>query len=163
VKGQIRTNCRDERRFGATALLVDDRNPPSEHDSPLWRTRSIGWQPLGTRFQRRRSRRRCEYAFPSITVSLNPYSSGIGVSMANGRWARLASLWCQNPSPLGAYPFASWIALVRAGTISVRSPTAPRSATSKIGASGSLLIAMMKFEPFMPTRCWIAPEIPAAM
>ena len=33
----------------------------------------------------------------------------------------------------------------------------PRSATPKIGASLSLLIAMMFFEPFMPTMCWVAP------
>ena len=33
------------------------------------------------------------------------------------------------------------------------SPTMPRSATPKIGASLSLLIAMMFFEPFMPTLC----------
>jgi hypothetical protein len=43
------------------------------------------------------------------------------------------------------------------------SPTMPRSATEKIGASGSLLMAMMFFEPFMPTMCWVAPEMPAAM
>jgi hypothetical protein len=28
---------------------------------------------------------------------------------------------------------------------------------------GSLLMAMMFFEPFMPTMCWVAPEMPAAM
>ena len=39
----------------------------------------------------------------------------------------------------------------------------PRSAIEKIGASGSLLMAMMFFEPFMPTMCWVAPEMPAAM
>ena len=43
------------------------------------------------------------------------------------------------------------------------SPTMPRSATAKIGASGSLLMAMMFLEPFIPTRCWVAPEMPAAM
>ena len=39
----------------------------------------------------------------------------------------------------------------------------PRSATPKIGASLSLLMAMMFFEPFMPTMCWVAPEMPRAM
>ena len=39
----------------------------------------------------------------------------------------------------------------------------PRSATEKIGASWSLLMATMFLEPFMPTRCWVAPEIPQAM
>ena len=32
-----------------------------------------------------------------------------------------------------------------------------------MGASGSLLIATMVFESFMPARCWIAPEMPTAM
>src|SRR6516165_9886453 len=31
-----------------------------------------------------------------------------------------------------------------------------------MGASGSLFTATMTFEPFMPARCWIAPEMPAA-
>jgi len=39
----------------------------------------------------------------------------------------------------------------------------PKSAIWKIGASGSLLMATMFFEPFMPTMCWVAPEIPHAM
>src|SRR5581483_3199673 len=48
------------------------------------------------------------------------------------------------------------------GTISCRSPTTPRSANSKMGAFGSLLIATITFEPCMPTLCWIAPEMPSA-
>ena len=47
----------------------------------------------------------------------------------------------------------SFNALISAGTTSNRSPTIPKSATSKIGASGSLLTATMTPEPFMPTRC----------
>ena len=43
----------------------------------------------------------------------------------------------------GDQPLASCTALVNAGTMSNRSATTPRSATSKIGASGSLLMAMM--------------------
>ena len=38
----------------------------------------------------------------------------------------------------------------------------PRSATPKMGASSSLLMAMMLAEPFIPTRCCVAPEIPQA-
>jgi len=34
----------------------------------------------------------------------------------------------------------------------------PKSATRKIGASGSLLMATMCFDDDMPARCWIAPE-----
>lgn len=45
------------------------------------------------------------------------------------------------------------IAFVNAGTISNRSPTAAISATSKIGASASLLIAITVRAPFIPTRC----------
>ena len=48
------------------------------------------------------------------------------------------------------------------GTISFRSPTTPRSAYSKIGACGSLLIATIVPEPCIPTLCWIAPEMPTA-
>ena len=39
----------------------------------------------------------------------------------------------------------------------------PRSAIEKIGASWSLLMAMMFLAPFMPTMCWVAPEMPHAM
>ena len=49
------------------------------------------------------------------------------------------------------------------GSTLCTSPTMPRSAIEKIGASASLLMAMMFFEPFMPTMCWVAPEMPAAM
>jgi 2-polyprenyl-6-methoxyphenol hydroxylase-like FAD-dependent oxidoreductase len=49
------------------------------------------------------------------------------------------------------------------GTTWKRSPTTPKSASSKIGASGSLLIAMMVLAVCMPARCWIAPEMPTAM
>ena len=49
------------------------------------------------------------------------------------------------------------------GTIWNRSPTRPTSATSKIGASLSLLMATMVRASLMPVRCWIAPEMPMAM
>ncbi len=52
---------------------------------------------------------------------------------------------------------------VSSGTILKRSPTKPTSATWKIGASSSLLMAMMTLESFMPARCWIAPEMPTAI
>ena len=53
-------------------------------------------------------------------------------------------------------------ASVSFGRIWCRSPTTPKSANSKIGAFGSLLIATIVFELCMPTLCWIAPEIPHA-
>ena len=52
---------------------------------------------------------------------------------------------------------------VSRGTIWCRSPTTPRSAYSKMGAFGSLLMATMVPAACMPTLCWIAPEIPQAM
>ncbi len=42
-------------------------------------------------------------------------------------------------------------------------PTRPISATSKIGASPSLLMATMVRASLMPVRCWMAPEMPIAM
>ena len=55
------------------------------------------------------------------------------------------------------------ISSVRAGTTLNRSPTTPRSAIFRIGASGSFVIATIRFAPFMPTRCCSAPLIPAQM
>ena len=54
-------------------------------------------------------------------------------------------------------------ASMSAGTTLWTSPTTPRSAMPKIGASPSLLTQMMLSEPFMPTMCWVAPEMPSAM
>src|SRR5262249_11978289 len=59
-------------------------------------------------------------------------------------------------------PWRRPISSVSCGTTLNRSPTTPKSASSKIGASGSLLITMMVFEVCMPARCWIAPEMPTA-
>jgi hypothetical protein len=53
-------------------------------------------------------------------------------------------------------------ASMSAGRTLWTSPTMPRSATEKIGASWSLLMATMFLEPFIPTRCCVAPEIPQA-
>ena len=60
------------------------------------------------------------------------------------------------------YPRA-FRASISAGSTLWTSPTMPRSAIWKMGASGSLLIATMFFEPFMPTMCWVAPEMPHAI
>ena len=49
--------------------------------------------------------------------------------------------------------FAFFTSSVRAGTTSNRSPTIPRSATLKIGASASLLIATMCLDERIPARC----------
>ena len=50
-------------------------------------------------------------------------------------------------------PRAFFTSSVRAGRIWKRSPTTPRSATRKMGASGSLLMATMCFEDDIPARC----------
>ena len=49
-----------------------------------------------------------------------------------------------------------------AGSTVCRSPTTPKSTSSKIGASSSLLTATIVFEVCMPARCWMAPEMPLA-
>src|ERR1051326_7953325 len=69
----------------------------------------------------------------------------------------------QNSRSFQCADFACFTSSVSAGTIWKRSPTTPRSATRKIGASGSLLIATMCFDDDIPARCWIAPEMPAAI
>lgn len=48
------------------------------------------------------------------------------------------------------------------GTALNRSATRPISATWKMGASASLLMATIVFESFIPAKCWMAPEIPTA-
>ncbi len=69
------------------------------------------------------------------------------------------------PSPRSelGQPLRSVIFSVAAGRTVLRSPTTPKSTSSKIGASSSLLTATMVFEVCMPARCWMAPEMPAAM
>jgi hypothetical protein len=59
--------------------------------------------------------------------------------------------------------FLAFNASMSLGTTLWTSPTTPRSAIEKIGASLSLLMAMMFLAPFMPTMCCVAPEIPQAM
>ena len=51
---------------------------------------------------------------------------------------------------------------VACGSTVNRSPTTPKSTSSKIGASSSLLTATIVLEVCMPARCWMAPEMPAA-
>jgi hypothetical protein len=59
------------------------------------------------------------------------------------------------------YLYALLIFSVNSGTFSNKSPTRPTSATWKMGASASLLIAAMTLLSFIPAKCWMAPEIPA--
>ena len=62
----------------------------------------------------------------------------------------------------GHPPRRSRTSSVSFGTTWWTSPTTPKSANSKIGAFGSLLIATIVPELCIPTLCWIAPEIPHA-
>src|SRR5215212_5167411 len=61
-----------------------------------------------------------------------------------------------------AQPLVFSIASVACGSTVNRSPTTPKSTSSKIGASSSLLTATIVLDVCMPARCWIAPEMPLA-
>src|SRR3954451_7567039 len=83
--------------------------------------------------------------------------------------ARTTQLSERAGRPKATGPRASWsylrlaISSVSCGATWNRAPTTPKSASSKIGASGSLLIATIVLDVCMPARCWIAPEMPTAM
>ena len=62
----------------------------------------------------------------------------------------------------GGQPLRWVICSVAFGSTACRSPTTPKSTSSKIGASSSLLTATMVLEVCMPARCWMAPEMPFA-
>ncbi len=64
---------------------------------------------------------------------------------------------------LGQAPLRDLTSSISAGRNCSASATTPRSARRKIGASASLLIATIRFAPFMPTTCCSAPLIPTAM
>src|SRR5438309_4715472 len=63
---------------------------------------------------------------------------------------------------LGTQPLRAFTSSVSFGTTFSASPTMPRAASWKIGASASLLIAMMRSDDFIPTMCCVAPLIPMA-
>ena len=85
-----------------------------------------------------------------LEVTLTPALDALGQELFSLRAVR-------------CYPFLAFTAAVSAGTIFSASPTTPRSAIFMIGASASLLMAMMIFEAFMPTVCCMAPEMPTAI
>src|SRR3989440_184025 len=89
---------------------------------------------------------------------LDPLLLGVG-----GRRDRLAQVERRRKVRRPGHARRRRTSSVSFGTISWRSPTTPRSAYSKIGAFGSLLIATTTFDPCMPTLCWIAPEMPTPM
>ena len=89
-------------------------------------------------------------------TGVNPVTSDAAAGRA-GRPSCCERLRARTSGAGPAYSFS-----VSSGTTLNRSPTSPRSATWKIGASSSLLIAMIVLESFMPARCWIAPEMPTA-
>ena len=78
-----------------------------------------------------------------------------GLTEPRRRHPGIASVGCQ-------VPLRSFTASVSCGATLNRSPTTPKSAISKIGASASLFTATIVFEVCMPARCWIAPEMPRA-
>ena len=89
-------------------------------------------------------------------------SLSLSTAWASGRGRARRHLGVRDPGAAQDQPLA-FSASISAGSTLCTSPTMPRSATEKIGASWSLLTAMMFLEPFIPTRCWVAPEIPHAM
>lgn len=66
------------------------------------------------------------------------------------------------PSPSQLPPPYFFTCSANLGTASNKSATKPTSATWKIGASGSLLMATIILDSFIPAKCWIAPEMPMA-
>ena len=102
-----------------------------------------------------------------------PARSGAGCGRHRRRPSDAALAWRRiqtcftievpDPAAPGADQPRAFSASISFGTTLWTSPTTPRSATEKIGASRSLLMATMFFEPFIPTRCWVAPEMPQAM
>jgi len=91
-------------------------------------------------------------------TGVNPVSSKLGVAEP-GRAGGCAKAHRRGRGRACRYAYSF---SVNSGTTLNRSPTRPTSAIWKIGASSSLLIAMMTLESFIPARCWIAPEMPTA-
>ena len=72
----------------------------------------------------------------------------VAVQGVTGRTCRRSVIRLAEHQPLRAAT-----AFVSSGAMVNRSPTTPRSAMSKIGASPSLLTATIVFEVCMPARC----------
>lgn len=98
--------------------------------------------------------------------------AGVAVAQAAATKAIAISIELRRiPQPYGQFGFSGdrgsvyllSRAAINAGRTLWTSPTTPKSAIEKIGASGSLLMAMIVVLSFMPTTCCIAPEMPAAM
>lgn len=95
---------------------------------------------------------------PAVEAAHLQLGEGAAQFRQGGLGGRLGAETTAAAQPLRA--FSSSMSL--GSTLSV-SPTMPRSASLKIGASGSLLIATMFLAPFMPTVCCMAPLMPQAM
>ena len=127
------TSARAVATTGPTASTCAARARPGLH-----RRRSCGAAASG----------RCGAAAGDLTPDARTPPAGAG----RGR-----SSYVRAGQPLRSLTFS-----VAAGSTECRSPTTPKSTSSKIGASGSLLTATIVFEVCMPARCWIAPEMPLA-
>ncbi len=88
---------------------------------------------------------------------------GIGEAERGRLACQVVEPGLDHDAPPGQAPLRDLTSSINAGRNCKASATTPRSASRKIGASGSLLIATMRFAPFMPTTCWSAPLIPTAM
>ena len=84
------------------------------------------------------------------------------VAPSGGELAPIRRRTVSGPPPPRRQPLRWLICSVAAGSTVCRSPTTPKSTSSKIGASSSLLTATIVLEVCMPARCWMAPEMPSA-
>ena len=108
-----------------------------------------------THLATRRGHQGGSHPFRAVARQRPTHADGLIVGMG---------LDCQQAQLAGAHlPLRARTSWINCGTILCTSPMTPRSASLKIGASGSLLMAMIVFAPFIPTVCCIAPEIPTAM
>ena len=123
---------------------------------PVGRPRADGRLVAAARRRRRGQRHRLGDQRPRRRLSESSHEGRASVRHVRAPMHDLAG-------SVGADQPRAWRAARSCGSTLCTSPTMPRSAMPKIGASLSLLIAMMFFEPFMPTMCCVAPEMPAAM
>ena len=136
---------------------------PSRRPSPRRRSRvtSMSRPTVVRRWPGRRCPPRPRRSRPANLAPLagasRPRRHASSAGPRGGRRSRLTLLGAATVLLLRAV-----ICSVAAGTTVFRSPMTPKSASSKIGASGSLLMATMVFEVCMPARCWMAPEMPTA-
>lgn len=141
-----------------TKRVTASRQLPGRRENVVRRSLSIS-----TRV-RRRIHRRWRYLYLRVTCSPPQQIVLTAKHVIAIDWPALQtrnnSLYtCVGRQPIRKHPdvkrrcYCAFSFSVNSGTFSKRSPTNPTSATWKIGASGSLLIAAITLLSFMPARC----------